>query len=283
MTRPIEFKKTIAPNETGPVCDILAKGTGLSKSRIKHAMNCGAAWLKRPGGPTHRIRRATTMLRAGERVELYYDEKILNRKPPPAQCRHDYQRYSIWFKPCGLTTQGSRFGDHCALSRQVESYFKPARQLFLVHRLDRETAGLVIVAHDRKTAAVFSEMFKSRRIEKQYRAVVMGNPAAKDPDGIIDMPLDGRPSKTKYRLLEYDGATDQSLLSIQIITGRRHQIRRHFEMIGHPVIGDPRYGKGNKNSQGMQLAACGLRFECPLGNGRVEITIAPELIIALPR
>ena len=65
----------------------------------------------------------------------------------------DQYRYSVWHKPVGLMTQGTGFGDHCSLLRQAELFFKSRRGVFPVHRLDREAAGIVILAHDKKATA----------------------------------------------------------------------------------------------------------------------------------
>ena len=207
---------------------------------------------------------------------MYYDETILNLKPPQADCLRDGRRYSIWFKPAGLMTQGSRFGDHCALTRLAEKHFTPSRTVFPVHRIDRETSGLVIVAHDRAVAASLSELFQKRRVEKHYRALAVGKPTMEGGPHLIDLALDGRPAQTRYTLLRYDAATNQSLLEVQTITGRRHQIRRHLHLIGHPIVGDPQYGRLNKNQQGLQLVAYRLRFQCPIAHTMIDLEIDPD-------
>jgi len=276
--QPIEFKHVIQAGEEGSLCDVLAVKTGLPKARIKRAIISGAVWLRAPGGKMRRVRRATSAVRSGDTIAIYYDESILHLQPSVAQCLRDKRRYSIWLKPAGLMTQGSSFGDHCALTRQVEHYFKPQRSTYLVHRIDRETTGLVIIAHDRKAAALFTELFKKRKIGKRYQAVVTGKIIIEGKEGLIDAPLDGRSAQTRYRLMHYDPSEDQSRLRIEIITGRRHQIRRHLELIGHPVMGDPRYGHGNKNNRGLQLVAFGLTFTCPFGNGVIDVEIDPDKV-----
>ena len=218
------------------------------------------------------------MVRVGETVTLYYDETLLNRKPPQTRLVKDLGGYSVWFKPAGLMSQGTRFGDHCALTRQVEQHFKLSRRVFPVHRIDREAAGLVILAHTRKAAAGLAALFRHRRFTKHYQVRVRGNLAAFQASGQIALPLDGRSALTVYRTLAYDPRCDQSIVEVQIQTGRYHQIRRHFNLIGFPVMGDPLYGDGNKNRQGMQLIASALEFECPLGNGPQRIQIEAQNI-----
>ena len=87
--------------------------------------------------------------------------------------------------------------------------------------------------------------------------------------GRIDLPLDGRPALTEYRVERYDRARDASVVQIRIRTGRTHQIRRHLAALGHPVLGDPRYGRGNADPRGLQLVAAGLTFRCPLRGDRM--------------
>lgn len=239
--------------------DALVAETALSKGRIRHAMNCGAVWLSRQGKPQKRLRRATAALQPGDCVDLYYDETILERKPVPAICIADRKRYSVWFKPAGLLTQGSRYGDHCSLSRQVEQHWDPPRAVFVVHRLDREAMGLVLLAHDRNAAARLSQLFAGHAIRKTYRVTVAG---CAPEHGIITAALDDKPAETHYQREHYDADTDASVLQVELVTGRKHQIRRHLAGIGHAVLGDPRYG-GRPYAQGLQLSAIGLAFDDP--------------------
>ena len=255
------FKKTIAAETPHGCCDYLAEHTALSKSKIKDAMLKGAVWISRQGGKRRRLRRASAVLQSGDVVELYYDADLLRSVPPAAQCVDDRRRYSVWFKPAGLMAQGTEYGDHCALLRQVENHFQPRRPVFLVHRLDREAAGLMLVAHDGQAAARLSALFRDNLIAKRYRVRVRGE--VQQREGEIDLPLDGKTALSRYTRVEYDAGSDVTTLEVSIATGRLHQIRRHFAMIGHGVMGDPRYGSGNKNRDGMQLVAVGLRFRCP--------------------
>jgi tRNA pseudouridine32 synthase/23S rRNA pseudouridine746 synthase len=264
--------KTVIPHSfSGSACDFLAGQSGISRGRIKDAMSKGAVWLKRKNrGRLRRIRRATMPVFAGDRIEFYYDERLLAAKPPGARCINDRGRYSVWYKPAGLVAQGTMFGDHCSLLRQAELFFKASREVFLVHRLDRETEGIMLVAHDADAAARLSELFRERVIRKEYRAVVRGDLRARGEEGVISLPLDGRPAITEFTVRTYDASSDTTTANMIIRTGRRHQIRRHLDMIGFPVMGDPKYGKGNKNDEGMKLLAISLRFRCPFAGREVE-------------
>jgi len=266
--------KTVGPNDPASACDFLAALTSLSKGRIKKAMTKGAVWLKRPKQKHQRLRRATAELKPGDILSIYYDEALLSIVPPRAELIADQRRYSIWFKPAGLMSQGTKYGDHCSLLRQVELYYKPERNAYLIQRLDREASGLVLLAHDRISAGRLSRLFQSRQVIKRYTARVLGNLAQTGLQGKIDLKLGGRDAETEFAVDRYDPETHISTLQIVMRTGRKHQIRRHFEMIGHPVIGDPRYGKDNKNTEGLQLVATALEFECPFNKKRMVFEYA---------
>jgi len=240
----------------------LASRSGLSRGRIKDAMNKGAVWLKRKGAGRRRLRKAAFLLKKGDMLELNYDPYVLSMCPPSSSCLKDYGDYSIWFKPAGLLTQGTAFGDHGALLRQAEVYFKSKRKVFPVHRLDREAAGLIMVAHSGQAAAELSRLFAEHRIVKRYQVEVLGMP--EKTEGLIDDPIDGRSAVSRYRVIAGNQKEGTSTLQVEIETGRMHQIRRHLAGAGLPVMGDPRYGAGNKDGRPMRLIACGLFWRCPI-------------------
>ncbi len=253
--------------------DYLVSKSGLSKSKVNDAMHKGAVWLKKKRGGMNRLRRATAVLKKGDHIELHYDKKILSITPPSADCLGDRGNYSVWDKPPGMTAQGTLYGDHCSLMRHAELFFSPQRKVFLVHRLDREASGVMLIAHDKPAAAGLSELFQKNLITKRYRAEVLGDLGEKDLKGTMEFPLDGKSAMTEYQVLSYDPERNTSTADIVIRTGRLHQIRRHFEMIGHPVMGDPKYGKGNKNAEGLKLTAVSLRFRCPVTGKEVEFSV----------
>ncbi len=269
----IDLKIDLDSDMHATASDLLVSKSGLSKSKVKDAMNKGAVWLKRKKGGMNRLRRATTGLKKGDHIELHYDEKILSLKSPSADCLSDRGDYSVWDKPPGMTAQGTLYGDHCSLMRHAELFFKPKREVFLVHRLDREASGIMLIAHNRRAAARLSEIFQGNLITKRYRAEVLGDFGKNHLRGTIAVPLDGKSALTEYQVLSYDPVRDTSVVDIIIRTGRLHQIRRHFEMIGHPVMGDPKYGKGNKNTEGLKLTAVSLKFTCPVSNQEVEFSL----------
>ncbi|MCB5228309.1 RluA family pseudouridine synthase [Alishewanella sp. 16-MA] len=251
----------------------------LSKGRLKDAMNKGAVQLV--GKPVKRLRRAQFMLKPGATLLLNYDEDILQRQCAPATLLFDETAYSIWFKPAGMLSQGNEWGDHLSLLRFAEQHFTPARQVFLLHRLDREASGLVILAHSKKAAAAFSQLIAQRHIAKGYAITIKGQLSADlIADGVISLPLDNKASETRFTVEDYNAVTDCSRLHVQLISGRKHQIRRHFASVGHPVLGDPQYGSGNKSAAGLALQAVSLSFNCPLRRRQQHFELPAALRIA---
>ena len=145
-------------------------------------------------------------------------------------------------------------------------------KVFVVHRLDREASGLVIFAKDAVTHRHLSRQFETRRVRKIYWAVVEGPVTA---DGIVDRPIRqfgsgrmgtderGKQSLTRFHVLER--FRDATLLEVELVTGRRHQIRVHLYSIGHPILGEMRYGDG-----------------CPVGGAARLMLHAKELSLERP-
>jgi tRNA pseudouridine32 synthase/23S rRNA pseudouridine746 synthase len=202
-------------------------------------------------------------LQKGDTLSLCYNPELLALVPPQPQLLADERQYSVWLKPAGLLAQGTQEGDHCSLLRIAELELK--RDAFLVHRLDREAAGLMLIAHTPKAAAAFSALFAAQdtatRIKKTYRVEVRGEAP---PSGEIALPLDGKAALTRYTRIAFDAARNSSTLDVELVTGRKHQIRRHCAESGFPVLGDPAYGENNKDARGLQLFAVALEFKCPL-------------------
>ena len=272
---PLQSRWVIEETLSADVADIstfLAQKTGLAKGRIKHALNCGALRVKKRKGGLQRLRRATASVPADSLISFHYDEKLLAIKPELPSLIEDVKDYSLWFKPPGLFSQGTEWGDHCSLLRLVEQHFAGKRQAFLVHRLDREACGLMLVAHTGRMADQLGKLFVSRAMEKRYLVRVAGQVQADTLE--LDNPLDGKQAFTLVKVREREA--DSSLLDVQIQTGRKHQIRRHLAQAGYPVLGDGQYGE--KTTSMLHLAAIRLSFQCPVRQCRVEPFVAEEQI-----
>lgn len=137
----------------------------------------------------------------------------------------------------------------------------------LVHRLDKDTSGILLIAKNRKAADLLTLAFKEKTIQKTYLAVVKGIPSQKS--GKIDVPLlkkyhgkiekvypdkiNGKKALTNYKLIKSFKDQDISLLEVSPVTGRTHQIRVHLKEIGHPIIGDFKYGNKNTDFANLRL------------------------------
>lgn len=240
----------------------LAQAAALSVREVKDAMRKGAVWVSR-GPRTTRARRAGARGRAGEVAHLYYDPRVLAEVPPAPTLVHDAGDHSLWAKPYGLRSQGSRWGDHCTLEREAQRLLGAERAVFTVHRLDRAAHGLMLLAHGKRAAAALGACFRERRVEKRYRVVVRGELETPDGELLLDSPLDGRAARSWVRRLGFDATRGWSLAEVRLETGRKHQIRRHLAALGHPVVGDRLHGDGDEGAPDLQLCAWELAFDWP--------------------
>ncbi len=265
------IEHVIRANDPKEAATLLAALSGLPKARIKDAINKGAVWHAQRGRRPQRLRRASRSPAPGDRLQLFYDPAILSRVAPRARLLVRCRYYSVWDKPVGLLVEGSRFGDHATLLRQVEEHFPDARAIHLVHRLDLEASGLLLVAHSPQAAARLSALFRDRAVDKAYRVEVWGDLGAPGRIGRVDRPLDGKAAVTDYVIERVDRDAGTTTLTVNMASGRYHQIRRHFAGLGYPVVGDPKYGERRASpAGGMRLRAIRLSFVDPwTGQSRV--------------
>lgn len=271
-----EYHIDIDKDAANPV-DLLASETGFSKQKIKQAMQKGAVWVTDNKG-THRLRRQSKKLNAGTILHLYFDEAVLNGVVDDAILIADENDYSVWFKPRGMLSQGSKWGDHGAINRWVEKNLEPQRPAFIIHRLDRFASGLILLAHKKKTATLLAKLFQDKKITKQYKVIVHG--LFPDKRVTYDNKIDGKPAVSHMSLLQYDGTNNQSLLQVDIETGRKHQIRLHLSQAGFPVVGDRLYGVEKDrvdNNDDLQLTAVKLSFVSPIDGSEKIYNLPHEL------
>ncbi len=274
---PLELHIDIEEENQTPV-DIMVKHASLTRHNIKEAMDKGALWLTRKKH-TRRLRRVKSSLQAGDQLHLYYNQTILAETITPPTLIADEQVYSIWYKPYGVYCQGSKWGDHCTIHRWAEKALQ--RNAFIVHRLDRATSGLIIIAHKKSTATQFSELFAQRNIHKSYQAILHGIfPQQKIT---INKSLDEKSAISHIQRLN---ANNQfSLVEVTIETGRKHQIRRHLADLGFPIVGDRLYGKDNHSEENnipdLQLCAHRLDFNCPINSELRSHQLSQQLTLKL--
>ena len=197
----------------------------------------------------------STVLRAGERIRLWRPRLRADSPPPPLPpILHEDARVIAFDKPAGMLAHpsGSTFAwALIGLARQA----RPEHHLHLVHRLDRDTSGVTVIAKDDEANRALKAAFLNQRVDKVYWAVVRGVPTWSTL--LVDAPLgkaegsavrlrmgvreDGFPARTRFHVLARFAG--RALVAAHPRTGRTHQIRVHLEHAGHPVLGDRVYGQ----------------------------------------
>ncbi len=200
-------------------------------------------------------------------------EKILPQLPIIYEDEH----VLVINKPAGLLSMAK--GEYCP-EATLEDYG------LLVHRLDRDTSGVVILAKDPATQKMLRKQFQDRKTHKTYVAIVNGAP--KHSQAMIDLPIsrnlkhpttfqvdqNGKPSQTKYQVLETRNG--KSLVELKPITGRTHQLRVHLKYLGTPILGDPVYST-EKSAPRLMLHAKDLEITIPGDHGNIRKTFTAPL------
>jgi 23S rRNA pseudouridine1911/1915/1917 synthase len=206
-------------------------------------------------------------------------------------------RFAVVEKPAGLVVHPARGHRGPTLVSELGDLLGggEAQRPGIVHRLDKDTSGLMLVARDDEAHRRLAAMIKERRVRRTYLALVEGRPASRS--GTIDAPLGrdhrvpqrravrgrgAREARTHFEVLETLAA--DSLVEARLETGRTHQIRAHFAAIGHPVAGDPQYGHAHRHGLKRQfLHSAALEFEEPFSGEalRFESELPADLAAAL--
>ena len=211
--------------ENSAVITELNQQCALSNAQLKQAIQQGALWLTR-GKSTQRLRRIKKPLKIADTLHFYYDEHVLSQQPNEALLIEDCSDYSVWYKPYGMLSQGSKWSDHCTIARWAQTHLIPERAAFIVHRLDRAATGIILIAHSKKAARALSTMFEKHDLEKTYHIIVHGDHRLRPQPDTLTNDVDGKSASSHFTHIEYDEINNASLVQVKIDTGRKHQIRK---------------------------------------------------------
>jgi 23S rRNA pseudouridine1911/1915/1917 synthase len=262
------------------VCERLAE---LSRTRIQRLIAEGHITVN------EQVAKAGLKLNAGDRLKV-----ILPPAPPspltpeaiPLNIIYEDDDLLVVDKPAGLTVHPAPGHPAHTLVNAILSRFPHLAALSdslrpgIVHRLDRDTSGVMVVAKNSPAQAKLTEQFRARSVAKAYLVLVKGKLTPEN--GIIEAPIGrdprdrkrmavvakGREARTEYRVMKYIG--DYTLLEVRPETGRTHQIRVHFSAIGYPVVGDKVYGVKSPFLSRQFIHASRLGFKLPSSGKYIE-------------
>jgi 23S rRNA pseudouridine1911/1915/1917 synthase len=268
----------------------------LSRTHAQELINQGH--IKVNGQPA----RASHRLNPGDRVSVSIPRTTPIQILPealPLDIVYEDEDLMVVDKPAGITAHPSPGHPSHTLLNAILAHFpdlpEGSERLRpgIVHRLDKDTSGLMLVAKKRQSLAHLSDQFKSRSVTKVYLVLVKGRLSPEK--GTILAPIGrdtrhrqrmavatrGREARTDYRVVKYLG--NYSLLEVMPETGRTHQIRVHFSAIGYPVVGDATYGVRSAKLARQFVHAHRLGFKLPESGKQVEFTspLPPDLEQAL--
>jgi tRNA pseudouridine32 synthase / 23S rRNA pseudouridine746 synthase len=257
--------------------DLLQHNSELSSDIINRCFDNGSVWLQKGSRPI-RIRNAETQLGSGQEIYLYCNQSTLEPCPYQPVLIEDFETFSIWNKPSGMLSQGSKWGDHWALYRWIQQQVWPQRQSFITHRLDRYTRGLMIVAHTEECNALLHRMFENRQVQKTYRAIVKGL-ISEEQAFEISGDVQNKTALTSIQLISRNTQAMSSVIQAKPQTGRKHQIRIHLASIGHPVLNDRQYGTAPHQGD-LQLQASALQFAHPYTQQKLQINLPQKELLS---
>lgn len=285
----MERKKATAPYD-GRADVLVSEAFDCSRSQASRAIAQGRVWAE--GTP---ISKASQPIAAG--VALAMDipepaELALEKQNIPIDILYQDAALALVVKPAGMVVHPAPGNEKDTLvngllfALEGLSGIGGVKRPGIVHRLDKDTSGLLLVAKNDEAHRALSAQLKARTMDKHYLAVVEGE--MKEEKGAIDAPLgrskrdrkkiaidpEGRQALTEWHLLE--NLRGGALLDVRIITGRTHQIRVHMRSIHHPLVGDALYGpKNGLKAPGLMLHAHTLSFDHPTTGERLTFTAPP--------
>lgn len=266
--------------------------TELSRSKIQNLIKSGAIKINDD------TKKPSYSLKDGDKIEfeLPENEKItIEPQNIPLEIVYEDENMLVVNKPSGMLTHPTalerentlvnallyKYGENLS---DINGEFRRG----ILHRLDRNTSGLLMIAKNNKAHEFLANQIKNHKLTKKYRAIAKGvikddefeinSPIGRNPNQPHKMAIreDGKPSKTIVKVLER--FKDATYVELTLITGRTHQIRVHLKSINHPIYNDTLYGagQGKVKTEEQVLQSYYLRFTKPFGNEIIELQIEPD-------
>jgi 23S rRNA pseudouridine1911/1915/1917 synthase len=284
----------VPPGAAGTRLDVFLASAAGSRAQAQHLIDAGRV---RVDGARARKRH---LVRVGEVVEIEpgADVAAAERPAAPFSVAYEDEHLLVVDKPAGVVVHPARGHWTGTLAQALAGHGAAGGEegrAGIVHRLDRDTSGLLVVARNEAVHRALKELLATRRLHREYSALVDGHPSART--GTVDAPigrdrrdrllvsLDSdvpREARTHFEVVEL--LPHCALLKVSLETGRTHQIRVHMAAIGHPVCGDPQYGTtGLYGLRRQFLHAARLAFEHPVTGASVDTTseLPDDLRVAL--
>ncbi len=261
----------------------------LSKAYIRSVVKDGGCELNGYGANSGEV------VREGDYVEIEVDEtRESGMKPEDISLDVLYEDSTLLIvnKPAGMLVHPTNFERNGTMLNAMTFYLNSSQDRdeefvrpHLIHRLDRETSGVLIAAKDQRSSRVLCSHFKRGHIEKEYTAIVDGIVAKNE--GVIEMPIgrnaekkiwevmeEGKPSVTNFKVMRR--LRSKTHIKLEAVTGRTNQLRIHCSAIGHPILGDE--VNGGSSFRRMCLHASRTEFWHPNGSKRMSIESRPDFL-----
>ncbi len=241
MARRYEFR--VSKEHAGLRLDqaIAAHEPSVSRTLAKKALFAGGVYLDKK-----RVKVASREVREGQLIRVILGEGTSAHPSKEVAGEivivHESKSVLVVDKPSGMFSAATQESDRNHLLAFLQE-MRPAEEFFLIHRLDRPTSGLLVLAKNRAAAGALSADVADHKIERVYRAILVGPTPEQHTE---ESPLEGKPAKTAFQVEARAEAA--SLCRVELFTGRTHQVRLHALAMGCPVAGDSKYGRDKTRS-----------------------------------